>query len=212
MGVIVVRANLIIPLLCKVIDFPQEVAQRVDRSLFEGGFRAKGVGSNVPDMTRSEALTFFVACMVSSKTTKAAEEVRPWLLATSKLNMKRTIAPRSRNALDTNFPTAHHYTSVISCFGQSPRYDGRVRLINHLESICCLLQDEDFSPEKVTVVFNISDLKVRVFYNDLTVFDDTFTVNDAVTDKPIKFKTRSSGRKILCSISGEIFKAINLYT
>lgn len=73
------KARELVAELSTVFGIPTETAVSVDRSLFEAGLRRKGRGRLLPDVSRSEAVTFLIACMVAGKATKAAEIVAPWL-------------------------------------------------------------------------------------------------------------------------------------
>lgn len=75
------RAKELVPIFADALGIPVETARILDRSLAEAGLREKGRGRHLPDMTRKEALTFLIACMVTTKATKAGQEVEPWLAA-----------------------------------------------------------------------------------------------------------------------------------
>lgn len=80
------RAKELVPNLAEIYGVPFETAFMIDRSLAEAGLRAKGRGRSLPNMTRREAITFLVACMVTLKATKAGQEVQPWLSADGWIN------------------------------------------------------------------------------------------------------------------------------
>ena len=87
------RAKELVPILAEIYGVPFETAFMIDRSLAEGGLRAKGRGRSLPEMTRPEALTFLLACMVTQKATKAGDEVQPWLAAEGWINDQDPEAP-----------------------------------------------------------------------------------------------------------------------
>lgn len=72
------RAKELIPILANEWGVPFETAFAVDRSLAEGGLRAKGKGRALPQMSRKEATLFLLGCMASPKSSRAAEEVKFW--------------------------------------------------------------------------------------------------------------------------------------
>lgn len=75
------RAKELVPILAEIYGVPFETAFMIDRSLAERGLRAKGRGKSIPQMTRREAVTFLLACMVNQRTTRAADDLEPWLTA-----------------------------------------------------------------------------------------------------------------------------------
>ena len=80
------RAKELVPILANEWGVPFETAFAVDRSLAEGGLRAKGKGRALPQMDRREATLFLIGCMASPKSSRADEEVRFWADAVGHLD------------------------------------------------------------------------------------------------------------------------------
>lgn len=207
------RATQLLPILCKEIDFPREIGQRVDRSLFEAGHRAKGIGSNIPDLTRTEAVTFVLACMVSEKTTRAAEEVEPWLNARAKLMLKRPYSKRKIEPIDGGeFPSQHDYIVVQKYLSRIPHEGGRVCLIEYLVAICGIMGAVEFDADELILSINLTEKKAHVFHKDRTLIDDKFVFWNNEADKPLRKAHVPSGIKRKTEINGAIFKTIASYT
>ena len=207
------RATQLLPILCKEIDFPREIGQRVDRSLFEAGLRAKGIGSNVPDLSRTEAVTFVLACMVSEKTTRAAEEVEPWLNARAKLTVKRSYSNRKIQTIESDgFPSIQDYTAAQKHLTRIPHEGGRVCLVEYLVAICGLLQVVEFDASELTLSINLTEKRAHVFHQDRSLIDEKFVFWNNETEKPVKKANVPSGIKRISEINGTIFKMIASYT
>ncbi len=73
------RAKELVPLLAEMLGVDPVWADQADRALADAGFRKKGRGRAVPEMSRVEALHFLIACMTSTVAMRAPEDVAYWL-------------------------------------------------------------------------------------------------------------------------------------
>jgi len=200
------HANALIPILSEIFDFSFDTAQRIDRVLAEAGLRTKGKGRNLPDVSRREALTFLIACMVTEKITKANEEVSRWLTARGEVNQ----APSPEvdpvwGILDSD-PEDHQLHLAMEALLIPHKDDGgEVNLINYLLAVCHLIQEKPLSPELVQLEIDFSDLSASVFIfneeGDIHLTDQFFVI-DPTTERPFERVPRSTGIKRKCTVKG----------
>lgn len=154
------RAKELIPILAEKYGIPFETAFMIDRSLFEAGFRAKGKGRALPQMSREEALIFLVACIVTLRPTKAAQEVAPWLDAGGLLFQPHPASDLEEGE-DNGFPLRRFAFEHIAKH-MAPLYvtDARgkqiAKIIPFLLVVCHLLETNMFSMFGLRLVFDFS--------------------------------------------------------
>ncbi|UES39335.1 hypothetical protein [Roseibium aggregatum] len=72
------RASKLVPKLADEFCIPQALAGQIDRAFANAGYREKGKGRAVPDMTRREAVSLAVAFMACDRASDVPEAMRYW--------------------------------------------------------------------------------------------------------------------------------------
>jgi hypothetical protein len=211
-GITVLRAPELVPILAEQFDIPFEVAYRIDRALAEAGLRAKGKGRSLPDVSRREALTFLIACMVTAKLTKAAEETLPWISALG------VIDPAPELEFDTEWgeyeeegDIHHFYNAMEKVLASRKTPEGAVTLLDFLFELCGLIEVGLVHPGGVEVMISFTDMSVAVTCeNDQeTEFaHNQFFVTPTETKPKSNLSKPTSGIKRKCSVNGDALRQI----
>ena len=211
-GLPIVHALELVPILAEKFDLPFDVARRIDRALAEAGLRAKGKGRSLPDVSRREALTFLIACMVTSKLTKSAEETVPWISA---LGM---IDPAPDLEFDTEWDQYEEeddihrfYNAMEKALASRKTSEGSVTLVDFLFELCGLIEAGLVQPEGVELMISFTDMSVTVTCeNDekIQFAHDQFFVTPTETKPKSNLSKPTSGIKRKCSVRGDALRQI----
>lgn len=202
------HAQALIPILAERFDVPIDTAFRIDRNLAGAGMRAKGKGRDFPDVTRREALIFLVACMITDKVTKAAEEVVVWLDAAGQPNPypdKDVVVDEWEERIEDT-QAYKHYSELKPLLAPYLQDNGDVVLIDYLEVLCTLIEKATVKPDTVSFIVDFSDQKAIVSYEHRTFSELDVTVafptsNRLASEQPDP-RPKSSVIKRKCSVSG----------
>jgi hypothetical protein len=206
------RANALIPILTELFDFPIDAGHRIDRSLAEAGLRAKGKGRNLPDMSRREALTFMIACMVAEKITKANEQVVPWLTARGTVNEAPSLeVNRQWNIPDEESEEYQHHLAVEALIKPHKNKFGEITFIDYLMAICALVEKKTLPADHLQLEIDFTDRSATVIFLDesgrISLTDKLYVI-DPETDNPHESKLKRAGIKRKCTISGHALSEI----
>lgn len=207
------RATELVPILAEILDYPFDAAYRVDRALAEAGLRAKGKGRNLPEMSRKEALTFLIACMVTDKITKAADEVSPWLSACGVVNELPEFTDEWGDR-DEDYKTGEEYEVYMALEAiVSPHKDerGAITLINYLLLLCGLIENSFIEHDQFEFSIDLTDLCATVINEEFDSYwlgSEQFSVIDPTTNLPVERTRRSTGIKRKCAVRGTTLKEI----
>lgn len=186
------RAKELVPILAEKFGVIQETADVIDRSLAVGELRRLGKGRSWPMMTREEAITFLLACLITERPTKAAEEVRSWLQTEAKVNeeplLVKVLKGGRKKILDIDdwdmnerefpeVPRVEFCRSIERYFKDKRNSDNSVGLGVYLKVICNLLSDGLMTPNKLKLDVVRSLGMARLSYtNDdgKVLLEDTF--------------------------------------
>lgn len=178
------RAKELVPILAEIYGVPFVEAFQIDRSLAEHGLRARGRGKAIPHMTRREAVIFLVACMVTERTTRAADDVRPWLSADGGvLDKQEPSYEEERAALgvedaeyddtipdDEDFRVKnHHLRAVLEAMDFTPSRSGlkpSLSFIDFLVAAAGYLADHSWAAEEFSLEISSSHGRATVRWGD----------------------------------------------
>lgn len=202
------HAQALIPILAERFDYPIDTAFRIDRVLAGAGMRAKGKGRDFPDVTRREALTFLVACMVTDKVTKASEEVVVWLDAAGQPNPypdKNVVEEEWEERIEDT-QAYKYYSELKPLLAPYLQDNGDVALIDYLEVLCTLIENGTVEADSVSFVVDFSDQNATVSYEHGTFSEldviVAFSAGNALASEQPDPRPKSSGIKRKCSVSG----------
>jgi len=205
------RANELVPILAEKFGFSIEAAFRIDRSLAEAGMRAKGKGRSLPEMGRREALIFLIACMVTDKITKAADEVSPWLSAPGMVNLVPDLSTeREWEIPDEKNEKYQYYLAMEAVLSPYKNQDGAVTLIDYLLAFCALIEEGRIAMEDVQLTIDFTDLSATV--DSEFVDGETFSVIDPTADTQMERKESATGIKRKCTVGGTTLNEIIIRT
>lgn len=158
-------AKSLVPILGETLELPKSTALVIDRALAEADLRKKGKGRNWPEMLRSEAIIFMLACMVTRKPTQAAEDVKPWLISTCRIQ-----APDRPDPFDKDeWREEKDYQSQIRLLArareQLPALAASITLVDWMLVVCALLEEGDLEADDVTVELTLSHGKAAVEFS-----------------------------------------------
>lgn len=165
------KAKSLIPILAEIWGVDQDRADKIDRSLADGGLRAKGKGRAIPEMTRLEAIHFLIGCMVTRVPSRASDEVLPWIEADGLLPMlPETSSDLEDGERDTDLgKRLTVYLATQPIFDQvSFEKNSRkmIKLTDYLLILCRLSIDPCFDPAAITFSISTSHPMASVKFSD----------------------------------------------
>ncbi|KEP68538.1 hypothetical protein DL1_11235 [Thioclava dalianensis] len=153
------KAKSLIPILAEIWGVDQDRADKIDRSLADGGMRAKGKGRAVPEMTRLEAIHFLIGCMVTRVPSRAADEALPWIEADGLLPVMPVAAPDVDEWDDeSDLSERLKIYNATQPFFEKMAYPAKssklIKLTDYLLILCRLFESPRFNPDGI--IFRIS--------------------------------------------------------
>ena len=204
------RSNALIPILAEKFGVLSDTAFRIDRALAEAGIRAKGKGRSLPEMSRREALSFLIACMVADKITKVANDVMPWLSAPGTvIQFEDLEVDREWEIEDDENEEYKQYLATNALLTSRRTQDGTLKLIDCLLALCDMIEAGRVTPDDAPLTITLSNLHATVNFGHLRV--QFFVVAPANISNSI-FNTEkqefSTGIQRECSVSNSTLKEI----
>jgi len=158
-------AKSLVPILGEKLEVSQSTALVIDRALAEANLRRKGKGRNWPDMLRSEAIIFLLACMVVRKPTQAADDVKPWLSTTCEIQ-----TPDKPDPFDINeWRDDEGYQQQLKLLARArehlPAGEESVTLVDWLLVVCALIESGDIRADDASLEIKLSHGQATVEFS-----------------------------------------------
>jgi len=209
------HARALIPILAEQFGVEPNTAVIIDRALADGGIRNKGKGRNYPEMTREEALSFLLACMTTSKPTRAFEEVEVWRHARGRVNQP---PPKDSSGWDDDDEedtreVAMHHARMERELASLRDAQGDIELHRYLAALCALIEAGKIAPLSIELKTVISHGTATVtFFNfdNEHVAVDTFKTHKP--DAPARRRQFEAEIKTATSVNGSALLEIALRT
>lgn len=213
------RAKELVPILAERFGIAAETGVVIDRALAVAELRRRGKGRSFPTMTRAEAVTFLLACMITERPTRAAEDVRPWILAKVKVEAPLQFADRTGVTKDKQKlhlesltpyeerPEVVFFRRIESFLAQKQDTSGRIGLVVLLCLVCDLLEMQIMRPEKINfdVIRSLGTARLTYTEEYETVLNLTVSIDTAGRPPGVRCEAAITATS---SVSGYAFMEI----